>query len=406
MRKRPRSLCSTPATSSRGGAPSSTYSTPHSAACESLTGRAADPQHAPFSVTHIPVPHGTRRVVYPSNAYDHFTHLGDDGAFGVVFTATRRRDGTEVVVKQELLNEAADCEASMRELSVLYYFTAPDRRHPNVMELIQAWEGDNGVYLVLPRMECSLHLFLNERVRSQSATKCGGEALPEETRLVLFGQLLCGLRHMHHHGVLHRDIKPENIVLQRDLSQVKLVDFGTSRMWEENSRHTVGKYVSTYPYRAPETEQGYFSGASDIWALGCVLARMISGRTLFNRKECHLERDRKRVAERVQQLEKTATRYECELLRMMLRLDPKERIATEDLYQIHYERMKTHRNVKCRIPRVSRREVPKSEQYRAMEYEYDRVPTMRRNITVLISRCQRRLRYRSVPVTKPPADAA
>eukprot|EP00759_Apiculatamorpha_spiralis_P033390 PhF_6_TR34708/c1_g1_i1/m.50506 len=323
-------------------------------------------------VAEIPHKRGTHRVLYPSSIFGPLTHMGQDGAFGTVFSSVRLRDNQPVVIKQQPLETSTDCEASMRELCVLTHFCNPRLRHPNIIQVLKVWEAEECLYFVLPKLDCSLHTFVNE-----------GSLNPVQ-RMTIFSHVLSGLRHLHHYGVIHRDLKPENIVLTRDLSSVQLIDFGASRVWIEGTQYTQGKFVSTFPYRAPETEDGSYSPAADIWALGCILARLIAGRTLFNGKETTLARDRQLVMERIKPLQSIATPYEYQLLQAMLKLDPTERISTSDLYDWHFEHVKDE---PYSVPRISHRAAPKTLTCVNLDYDYEHIPSMRRNITVLVSRC-------------------
>ncbi|KAG2488832.1 hypothetical protein HYH03_012631 [Edaphochlamys debaryana] len=148
-----------------------------------------------------------------------------------------------------------------------------------------------------------------------------GRPLPPDLVRCVAWQLLGALEHCHAHGVIHRDVKPANVLLDRRHSNgsggdtlpvvVKLCDFGLARWLPEaepgcRRRATMGgageavehscpahasppsqhqqlsSYVVTRWYRAPEVLAGgpYGSGV-DIWALGCTLAQLATGRTLF-----------------------------------------------------------------------------------------------------------------------------
>lgn len=87
---------------------------------------------------------------------------------------------------------------------------------------------------------------------------------------------------MHENGFIHRDIKPENILLTPNDRILKIGDFGST------CRVTVGQpyteYVATRWYRSPECilTQGWYSTKMDIWASGCVLYEIATGRPLFD----------------------------------------------------------------------------------------------------------------------------
>jgi serine/threonine protein kinase len=88
--------------------------------------------------------------------------------------------------------------------------------------------------------------------------------------------------YFHSRGFLHRDIKPENFVINRDTYSVKMIDFGTSRD-VSNIKPPYTAYVSTRWYRAPECaiRTYYYGPASDIFAIGCVMAELFLGMPIF-----------------------------------------------------------------------------------------------------------------------------
>ena len=81
-------------------------------------------------------------------------------------------------------------------------------------------------------------------------------------------------------GIVHGDIKPENIRLQ-DQDRVRVLDFGIAKHLTQTRRFTVNLFGSL-PYTPPERlERGVVDRHSDLWAVGVVLATMVSGRRPF-----------------------------------------------------------------------------------------------------------------------------
>ncbi len=111
--------------------------------------------------------------------------------------------------------------------------------------------------------------------------------LPWE-QVVEFGCQICdALDHSHENGIIHRDLKPANLFLRLDKKtgeeRLVLGDFGIARDLDADGLTATGMTVGTYAYMAPEqiTGKGTISAKTDLYALGCVLFQMLSGRTPY-----------------------------------------------------------------------------------------------------------------------------
>ena len=88
---------------------------------------------------------------------------------------------------------------------------------------------------------------------------------------------------MHSAGVIHRDLKPSNLLINSN-AKIKLCDFGLARAIETDGETSdLTDYIATRWYRAPEILFGSssYTFAVDMWAAGCILAELVSGRPLF-----------------------------------------------------------------------------------------------------------------------------
>ncbi|KAJ2850587.1 mitogen-activated protein kinase kinase kinase [Coemansia brasiliensis] len=109
--------------------------------------------------------------------------------------------------------------------------------------------------------------------------------LPEAVVHSFVAQITAGLAYLHERAILHRDIKGANILVDHT-GTCKISDFGISRKIDRSSVAEAGrrrrhqrKILGTVPFMAPEIARASeYSEAADIWALGCVVVQMWSGR--------------------------------------------------------------------------------------------------------------------------------
>lgn len=91
-----------------------------------------------------------------------------------------------------------------------------------------------------------------------------------------------GLAAAHEKGVIHRDIKPANLWLEAPSGRVKILDFGLARQVELDPVLTGARVlVGTPSYMAPEQAEGEVEARADLFSLGCVLYRMVTGQLPF-----------------------------------------------------------------------------------------------------------------------------
>jgi hypothetical protein len=89
------------------------------------------------------------------------------------------------------------------------------------------------------------------------------------------------LAEAHARGVVHRDVKPGNVMLTED-GQVKVLDFGIARASGAEAVTRTGLVMGSASYLSPEQAQGSSADErSDVYALGCVLFQMATGRAPF-----------------------------------------------------------------------------------------------------------------------------
>ncbi|MBU1240895.1 serine/threonine protein kinase [Myxococcota bacterium] len=108
-----------------------------------------------------------------------------------------------------------------------------------------------------------------------------------ESALLILHQITTALNHAHEMGIIHRDLKPENIMITTD-GQIKLMDFGISRIVENPGITSTGQILGSPAFMAPEIIKGKSSGkASDIFSLGILLYEMSTWELPFTGNNPH-----------------------------------------------------------------------------------------------------------------------
>jgi serine/threonine-protein kinase len=116
----------------------------------------------------------------------------------------------------------------------------------------------------------------------------GGQLpVPEAVRIVR--EVCAGLAAAHAQGVIHRDIKPENVFLvgPREANTVKILDFGISRLTDQNAKALTqaGIALGTPDFMSPEQARGKpVDHRADIYATGILLYLMVTGVSPFERE--------------------------------------------------------------------------------------------------------------------------
>ena len=113
-----------------------------------------------------------------------------------------------------------------------------------------------------------------------------GRKMSLDEKLGVMEQICEGLAFAHGHEIVHRDLKPANIHILPS-GKVKIMDFGLAR-FGGSEMTTTGMVMGTPHYMSPEQVRGAKADArSDVFALGCVLYEMLTGRKPFDAESMH-----------------------------------------------------------------------------------------------------------------------
>jgi len=215
--------------------------------------------------------------------YEILSTLGA-GGMGEVYRARDPRLNRDVAIKilaSEFARDADRLARFKREAQVL-----ASLNHPNIAAIYGVEESDGIRALVLELVDGPT---LADRIAQRP--------IPMDEALPLAKQIAVALEAAHEQGVVHRDLKPANIKLRSD-GTVKVLDFGLAKAIEpvagaaasvaasptitSPAMTQMGVILGTVGYVSPEQAKGRAAEKrSDVWAFGCVLYEMFTGRRAF-----------------------------------------------------------------------------------------------------------------------------
>src|SRR5438105_1046249 len=236
----------------------------------------------------MPLPSGLRL-----GAYEVQRPIGA-GGMGEVYLARDTRLNRDVALKvlpHEFTLDADRLARFLREAQLL-----ASLNHPNIAAIYGLEES--------PRVDgpAPAQALVLELVEGPTlADRIADGPVPLTEALPIARQIAEALEAAHEQGIVHRDLKPANIKVRPD-GRVKVLDFGLAKAIEPGvSRSTVsqsptittpaqmtgiGVILGTAAYMSPEQAAGKpVDKRADIWAFGCVLFEMLTGRRAFEGEE-------------------------------------------------------------------------------------------------------------------------
>ena len=209
----------------------------------------------------------------PTKKYKILSKLGD-GSYGTVFLAVNIMTKQNIAmkkIKKVKENEIDDMEIK-NEIDILKKLD-----HPNIVKIIEFYSTPKAYYIITDFCSCGE---LYNQIKHQYT---------ENQLAVLFYQVFSGLYYLHSKNIVHRDLKLENILISeieknKNTNEkyfwVKIIDFGTAKIFEKNKNEKA--LVGSSYYIAPEVLHKNYNEKCDTWSIGVILYMLIVGRAPFD----------------------------------------------------------------------------------------------------------------------------
>jgi eukaryotic-like serine/threonine-protein kinase len=208
------------------------------------------------------------------------------GGMGEVYRGRDTRLGRDVAVKalpEAFARDADRLARFQREAQALATL-----KHPNIAIIHELKEVGDSKYLILEMVE-----------GETLADVIARGPVPIDEALLLSRQIAEAVEAANDQGIVHRDLKPLNIKITPE-GRVKVLDFGLAKIQENQNPSRVGSQslslsklntaagvvLGTAPYMSPEQARGKtVDRRADVWACGCLLYEMLTGRQAFPKGE-------------------------------------------------------------------------------------------------------------------------
>jgi len=212
----------------------------------------------------------------PIKALSKPTKLGS-GVFGVVWRVQTTKG--DVAVKLAYIEDHAVDPNALQEMAILVRM-----RHPNVVALLDAVMSKKSFGLVLSVAGMNLRQYIT-REWTKTPWTPHTPGIDVETSKYITLQIARGIAYIQSQDVLNGDYKPENILVYEEENcplRIVIADFGLATMNRCYEGVNRSAYFSGW-YRPPELLLGgEYTPNADVWALGCIVGELLTGRNLFS----------------------------------------------------------------------------------------------------------------------------
>ncbi|KAG6976447.1 hypothetical protein JG688_00001371 [Phytophthora aleatoria] len=208
-----------------------------------------------------------------------FGNVLGQGSYAKVFHAQLKKNHMDFAVKvmdQSFIRKENKTAFVLTERKVMSRLS-----HPNIVKFYCSFRDHHSLYLVMELCRGGdLFGLISKEYQNQQEQGVSDAACSFKLTQFYMAELVNAFEYMHSQHVIHRDIKPDNLLLSEQ-GHLKVTDFGTAKDQDGDSSD-VCQFCGTASYVSPEVlHDKPASRAADLWAMGCLIFQMFTGRAPF-----------------------------------------------------------------------------------------------------------------------------
>ena len=221
------------------------------------------------------------------------------GAYGRVIEVTTRSAAKEL--HHVLTNFASPQElARLQQKFLAECYQCSKLCHPNIVQFLGIYypsEDAKLPWLVMEKMDCSLHEYLNVHKSNEVSF---------QTRISILHDVALGLQYLHVQDIIHRDLSSNNILLTKQLV-AKIADLGVAKVIDPNRAKSHTQAPGTVVFMPPEAllVKPVYGKPVDVFSLGCVTIHVMTHKWPAPKDEVDIDKitGKKTVREEVERRE-------------------------------------------------------------------------------------------------------
>lgn len=250
-----------------------------------------------------------------------------EGTFGAVRACEHRKSKKRLAVK--IMDRNMDTYWTGENAILAKIRTSGGHRH--IMDYKEAIKEEGKTFIVMELINgLSLFDYMQKHWKMKN----------RQASVHMIGQLADAVCFLHENHIVHGDIKPDNIMVENGTTKIKLIDFGSAVLTGDAKDVVVSGTKCYWPPEMVVAETPIANSSADMWAIGCILFILCTGRHPFDQRGCSSVST---ILENIRQHQHISFPIGSnvpapiqEIIQQLLALDPMDRPSADELANVLY----------------------------------------------------------------------